>query len=82
MKTGAFSLAFSLLLPAVAWAHGVHDGAAHWPHAVQVAQAAPAALPSLGDAGEMTPLQERKLGDRIAREMFRDPSFFDDPVLT
>ncbi|MDO5087357.1 MAG: M48 family metalloprotease, partial [Comamonadaceae bacterium] len=29
----------------------------------------------------MTPLQERKLGDRIARELFRDPAYFDDPVI-
>jgi predicted Zn-dependent protease len=38
-------------------------------------------LPSLGDAGVMTPLQERKLGDEIARELYRDPSWLDDPIL-
>ena len=38
-------------------------------------------LPSLGDAGAMTPLEERKLGDRIARELYRDPDFVDDPVV-
>jgi len=44
---------------------------------------APAArgLPSLGDAGEMTTLEERKLGDEIARELYRDPDYLDDPVL-
>jgi predicted Zn-dependent protease len=47
------------------------------------APAAPAArgLPSLGDAGEMTTLEERKLGDQIARELYRDPDYLDDPVL-
>ncbi len=38
-------------------------------------------LPSLGDAGDMTPLAERKLGDTIARELYRDPSYLDDPIL-
>jgi len=38
-------------------------------------------LPSLGDAGEMTPLEERKMGDAIARELFRDPDYIDDPII-
>ena len=47
------------------------------------AQQPPAArgLPSLGDAGEMTALEERKLGDRIIRELYRDPDYIDDPVV-
>ncbi|MBS0501870.1 MAG: M48 family metalloprotease [Proteobacteria bacterium] len=43
--------------------------------------AAGGALPSLGEAGEMTPLEERKLGDAIARELYRDPDHIDDPVI-
>ena len=43
--------------------------------------AAPAGLPSLGDAGDMTTLEERKLGDAIARELYRDPDYLDDPIL-
>ena len=39
------------------------------------------ALPALGDAGDMTPLQERKLGDRIIRELYRDPDYVDDPPI-
>ncbi len=38
-------------------------------------------LPSLGDAGEMTALEERKLGDAIIRELYRDPDYIDDPVV-
>ena len=38
-------------------------------------------LPSLGDAGQMTPLEERKLGDTIIRELYRDPDYIDDPVV-
>ena len=47
------------------------------------AQQPPAArgLPSLGDAGEMTALEERKLGDAIIRELYRDPDYIDDPVV-
>jgi predicted Zn-dependent protease len=38
-------------------------------------------LPGLGDGGEMTAAAERRLGDQIARELFRDPDYIDDPVL-
>ena len=40
-----------------------------------------AALPDLGDGTDMTPAAERRLGDRIARELYRDPDYVDDPVL-
>ena len=38
-------------------------------------------LPNLGDGTDMTPSAERKLGDRIARELYRDPDYVDDAVL-
>jgi predicted Zn-dependent protease len=38
-------------------------------------------LPTLGDGSEMTSSNERRLGDRIAREIYRDPDYLDDPVL-
>jgi predicted Zn-dependent protease len=40
-----------------------------------------AQLPTLGDSGDMTTGAERKLGERIARELYRDPDYLDDPVL-
>lgn len=43
---------------------------------------APAQLPTLGDGSEMATSAERKLGERIARELYRDPDYIDDPVLT
>ena len=43
---------------------------------------AAAQLPNLGDGGEMTASDERRLGDRIAREIYRDPDYIDDPVVT
>jgi len=38
-------------------------------------------LPGMGDGGEMTAAAERHLGDQIARELYRDPDYLDDPVL-
>jgi predicted Zn-dependent protease len=38
-------------------------------------------LPALGDGADMSSSAERRLGDRIAREIYRDPDYIDDPVL-
>jgi len=38
-------------------------------------------LPNLGDSSEFTPAAERRIGDRIARELYRDPDYIDDPVI-
>jgi predicted Zn-dependent protease len=43
---------------------------------------ASAALPDLGDGTDMTPNAERRLGDRIARELYRDPDYVDDAILS
>ncbi|MDO5288421.1 MAG: M48 family metalloprotease [Pseudomonadota bacterium] len=51
------------------------------PGPADTSTSARAGLPALGDAGAMTPLQERKLGDAIARELYRDPAYLDDAVL-
>ena len=42
---------------------------------------ASSALPSLGDGSDITLSAERKIGDRIARELYRDPDFIEDPIL-
>ena len=42
---------------------------------------AQAQLPAMGDGVEMTPGAERQLGERIARELYRDPDYIDDAVL-
>ncbi|WP_414693829.1 M48 family metalloprotease [Polaromonas sp.] len=39
------------------------------------------ALPTLGDTSELTAGAERRLGDRIASSIYRDPDYLDDPVL-
>ena len=38
-------------------------------------------LPALGDGESISLSAERQLGDRIARELYRDPDFLEDPVL-
>lgn len=38
-------------------------------------------LPSLGDNSELSAAAERRIGDRIAVSIYRDPDYVDDPVL-
>ncbi len=40
-----------------------------------------AQLPTLGDTSELTSGAERKLGEKIARELYRDPDYIDDAVI-
>lgn len=52
------------------------------PAAAPLAQSpAGPALPSLGDSSGMSVADERRLGDSIARGIYRDPDYLDDPVL-
>ncbi|MEO7952611.1 MAG: peptidase M48, partial [Polaromonas sp.] len=39
------------------------------------------ALPSMGDSSELSAVAERRIGDRIAASIYRDPDYIDDPVL-
>ena len=38
-------------------------------------------LPGLGDGSDMSIADERRLGDSIARQLYQDPDYLDDPVL-
>lgn len=50
--------------------------------APQVAAGATAgSLPSLGETSELAAAAERRIGDRIAVSIYRDPDYIDDPVL-
>lgn len=77
-------LALSLLALALAWpATGVQaqtSGTAR-PPAQNPSPSANLALPSLGDGEGLTVSAERRLGDRIARSIYRDPDYLDDPML-
>jgi predicted Zn-dependent protease len=66
-------LALALLAPQTGWSQ---------PGPQSSAPSAQRALPSLGDGGGMNLGEERDLGDRIARELYRDPSAVDDPILS
>ena len=37
--------------------------------------------PSLGESVSLSPAAERRLGDRIVRDLYRDPDYLDDPVV-
>lgn len=45
------------------------------------AQLTSSRLPNLGDGAEVPLGVERRLGESIAREIYRDPDYLDDPVL-
>ena len=38
-------------------------------------------LPTLGDSSELSAAAERRIGDRIAASIYRDPDFIDDAIL-
>ncbi|MFI4927769.1 MAG: M48 family metalloprotease, partial [Burkholderiales bacterium] len=40
-----------------------------------------AQLPQLGGNGELSTNAERRIGEQIARELYRDPDYIDDPVI-
>ena len=39
-------------------------------------------LPTLGDSSELSAAAERRIGDRIAASIYRDPDFIDDAILS
>jgi predicted Zn-dependent protease len=58
-----------------------------WPLALLASLCLPATLamaqlPTLGDGSAMSVAVERQLGEKIARELYRDPDYIDDPVLS
>ena len=64
----------------VLMASGLSTGWAQTPTNIAPSAAA-GQLPILGSGGEMNSGAERRLGERIARELYRDPDYIDDPVL-
>ena len=52
-----------------------------WPVAPAQAQLNSHRLPNLGDGADVPLGVERRLGESIAREIYRDPDYLDDPVL-
>ena len=46
-----------------------------------VSQGTAGSLPSLGDNSDLSAAAERRIGERIAASIYRDPDYVDDPVL-
>ena len=65
-------------ISAVALAVGLTLGTAP---SMVAAQARQHSLPALGDGAELTLTEERRIGDQIARSIFRDPLYLDDPAI-
>ncbi|MDH4482653.1 MAG: M48 family metalloprotease [Rhodoferax sp.] len=74
----SLALVIALAL-ALAWPQGLVQ--AQVPARVPADGATSNALPHLGDGTEMSPAAERRLGDSIARSLYRDPDYIDDPVI-
>jgi len=70
-------LALSVLLLVLALAPLSQPGA----QTVRPGGAVASGLPTLGDGSAMSIAAERRLGDSIARQIYRDPDYLDDPVL-
>lgn len=49
--------------------------------AAQAGPSSSTSLPALGDDGALPLSEERRIGDRIARNIYRDPDYLDDPAL-
>jgi predicted Zn-dependent protease len=72
----------AIILGALSFGLGVSAPAQTTPQTAPRVTVPSSQLPSLGDGSEMTIGDERRMGDRIAREIFRDPDYIDDPILT
>lgn len=49
---------------------------------LSLAPAAQGQLPQMGDGTDLPLSAERKLGDKIIKEIYRDPDYLDDPILS
>jgi predicted Zn-dependent protease len=68
-----------LALGALVFMASAHFSLAQAPAAVPGTSAG--SLPSLGETSELSAAAERRIGDRIAASVYRDPDYIDDPVL-
>lgn len=69
-----------LALAVLAWVASANFSLAQAPASVPGTTAG--SLPSLGETSELAAAAERRIGDRIAASIYRDPDYIDDPVLT
>lgn len=69
-----------LALGMLAWVASANLSLAQAP--VSAPGATAGSLPSLGETSELAAATERRVGDRIAASIYRDPDYIDDPLLT
>jgi len=69
-----------LALGVLAWVASANFSLAQAP--VNAPGATAGSLPSLGETSELAAAAERRIGDRIAASIYRDPDYIDDPLLT
>ncbi len=79
MRPAAAIAFFGLAFASGLWAQA--DTAARPAAVAATPKTSGAQLPVLGDGSELSAGAERRLGDKIAREIYRDPDYIDDPVL-
>ncbi len=77
----AASWRVAALLGALSWAPVSLSVAQSLPPAAEGAALVSGGLPGLGDVQGLSIAAERRLGDSIARGIYRDPDYLDDPVL-
>lgn len=70
----------ALALGTLAGALALGLGAPAWAQSPSLSASSPI-LPGLGEGTDISPAAERKLGDSVARALYRDPDYLDDPVL-
>lgn len=74
-------MSLSTLILINCFASTVSEAQTASPTTKSTSSASGAQLPNLGDGSDLTSSDERRLGERIARELYRDPDYIDDPVL-
>jgi predicted Zn-dependent protease len=79
-STGRAPVLGKLTLAVLAWAASANFSLAQAP--ASAPGATTGSLPSLGETSELAAAAERRIGDRIATSIYRDPDYIDDPVLT
>ena len=79
-SAGAASLLIALLCAGQAWAQAPTLAADNVTTSAKLVDRN--GLPNLGDGSDMTLGAERRLGDRIARSLYRELDYVDDPIIT
>lgn len=81
LRRGSATFVLALSIGSLAQAQPTNEPTPSSPAAPVVRRATQGQLPTLGDGSDLGAAAERRMGDRIAREIYRDPDYLDDPIL-